>query len=517
MVIASTSNLANDHSFTRRTEILLVTFSAIGLVFASYLAWHGFRASNVAGCSGNQVFDCSHVLNSRWSKLVGVPVSAFAVLTYVMIMLGVGVPHWTEQKWLGNMARKLTRLACLSAGCAALWFIYLQAIVLHHFCWYCLAAHACSLVLAASVIMSRTFQHRLEQWTTLGIAVTSIAIIGTVQSQSVPPPTYAIETYSVSTTVEAEEFSPGGSDVEVFDPFAADPDEIAPPSTPTANEDENKVTPSTNPVAAVSFWSTLAKPSLLFTGVLMADGQQTSAATSSQPSSSESKASETESTPATTTPAEAAKSQDPETTQPRERRVFLFNRSTQLKTSQWPVIGNPAGKYIVVEMFDYTCPHCRATHPALKQVAKEYGDEFGILAVPVPMNSACNDTVTVNQASHHDACQLAELAIAVWLTDPGRFGEFHNWMLESPEAPSFQSAFDTAAAMVTGPTLQQKLDSGLPRRFLQSTVRLYKKSGKGTIPKIVFPNTALVGKTESPAIIRQMVQTHLASGESDAY
>ena len=50
-----------------------------------------------------------------------------------------------------------------------------------------------------------------------------------------------------------------------------------------------------------------------------------------------------------------------------------------------PVEGNPNGKFVIVEFFDYTCPYCKATEPRMEQFLKSSHDaklvikEFPIL------------------------------------------------------------------------------------------------------------------------------------------
>ncbi|MFM7298153.1 MAG: vitamin K epoxide reductase family protein, partial [Planctomycetota bacterium] len=43
------------------------------LLISGYLAWSAIRMQPVIGCSGSQLIDCEHVLNSHWSKVLGVP------------------------------------------------------------------------------------------------------------------------------------------------------------------------------------------------------------------------------------------------------------------------------------------------------------------------------------------------------------------------------------------------------------------------------------------------------------
>src|SRR5580704_3726379 len=57
----------------------LLCCAALGVT--GYLAVTALQEGEVAGCGSGGTFDCSYVLHSRWSKVLGVPVSipAFAL------------------------------------------------------------------------------------------------------------------------------------------------------------------------------------------------------------------------------------------------------------------------------------------------------------------------------------------------------------------------------------------------------------------------------------------------------
>ncbi len=54
--------------------------------------------------------------------------------------------------------------------------------------------------------------------------------------------------------------------------------------------------------------------------------------------------------------------------------------------------------YIFVELFDYTCPHCRATQRAIKGAREALKDDLAVIVLPVPLSRQCNDTVTNEHA-----------------------------------------------------------------------------------------------------------------------
>ena len=60
---------------TKRFAAWMLLPAAIALGISGYLSYASLTSSDIAGCSGGQVFDCGHVLSTKWSKWFGVPVS----------------------------------------------------------------------------------------------------------------------------------------------------------------------------------------------------------------------------------------------------------------------------------------------------------------------------------------------------------------------------------------------------------------------------------------------------------
>lgn len=47
----------------------------IAFVVSGYLAWHSVTESAVAGCDAGSASGCDEVLDSAWSKWLGIPVA----------------------------------------------------------------------------------------------------------------------------------------------------------------------------------------------------------------------------------------------------------------------------------------------------------------------------------------------------------------------------------------------------------------------------------------------------------
>jgi protein-disulfide isomerase len=187
-----------------------------------------------------------------------------------------------------------------------------------------------------------------------------------------------------------------------------------------------------------------------------------------------------------------------------QRRTVTVLNGTKLAVEDWPLIGNANAEIVFAEMLDYTCPHCRKTHAAVHGTLQTYGDRAALIVLPVPLDRTCNPSVTSTGSAHAGACEIAKLAIAVWRVEPGRFAEFHNWLMTTP--PNYQSAYQHAARMVDEDRLRKELASDIPTAYIEKNVQLYQRAGAGVIPKMLFPNATVVGEITSPEKLTQLVR-----------
>ncbi len=193
-----------------------------------------------------------------------------------------------------------------------------------------------------------------------------------------------------------------------------------------------------------------------------------------------------------------------------KRIVSISGGRTRLNSRHWPLLGKPDAKYIFVEMFDYTCPHCRNTHRAVSGAFNTLKDDMAILALPVPLSSACNGSVRVTNAKHIEACELAKIAIAVWRCNPSKFHTFHDWMFESPVARTAFQARRHGEKLVGKAKLDKELSMPYASQYIAKHVEFYQRAGSGSVPKLLFPRSTINGEVTSPttlvSLIRQRAQ-----------
>jgi len=490
--------------------------STIALVISAYLAYATFTMSDVAGCGGGSIFDCGHVLHSKWSKAAGVPVSVFAFATHALLISGLFV--MISQRF-GSSVRKLATcvvlVAAVAASLAALYFISLQVFVLKHLCSYCMVAHTCGLIVGAMTIwklpIAATTKKRLT-----GFAAAGIAALASIQITSAEPPKFKIDTFvapaetgqsdleNANTEESSDDSSdlfsaPGSSDSsEETDIFAA--------PVSDAKEPGNSVRSSSQELAMLDMISVhnlfLSNNALL---VAPAAQQATEGSATSKGSASKPKQ------PAQAKPKQPAQAKPKLAAKKSKRLVPMNGGSIKLKAVDWPLIGDPDAKHAFIELFDYTCEHCRATNKAIEAAKQKLGKDLAVLVLPVPMNRTCNPLIKTNMPDHAESCDLSRLAIAVWRVDSKKFEEFHRWMFQGEKAPTYSQALAKASEWVDTIALNKELADSVCSQYIGRNVELYKRTGGGTIPKMVFQQTTIVGEFTSGESLANLIKEYTAA------
>jgi len=169
--------------------------------------------------------------------------------------------------------------------------------------------------------------------------------------------------------------------------------------------------------------------------------------------------------------------------------------------------GQPLPRGVVVEVFDYTCAHCRRLHGDMKQAQKRYGERLSVVLYPMAMCQSCNRFVQTTAPGHEQACDYARLALAVKSLDALAFAQFNDWLMDPAEAPPLTAAHAYAAGLVGADVLDRAVASVPVEAELQNNVGLYGAMGQGKLPKLIAGQRIIVGAPRGAQLF-QLLEEH---------
>ncbi|MFM7057844.1 MAG: vitamin K epoxide reductase family protein, partial [Planctomycetota bacterium] len=375
----------------------------------------------------------------------------------------------------------------LTAGLAAVWFISLQVGVLKHICPWCMGAHACSLVLAGIALSHAPLTRAVKQQAG-AIAVLAAGFLAAVQLGTEPADPVFIP------AVEQPGNAESGS--ELFAP-PAEAEVFAPPTALRVP----RATPAQLLLASGLRFQGLS--SVLSSGMLATadegagDSKESAAGDQSGKGAASADGDEagTENSGGQAPPPVAVPG-------PRMVTISLGGTTTpvQLDANAWPIVGSPTAKIVFVELFDYTCSHCRANHASITAALQARDVDAAMIALPVPLNSMCNRHTTSSNAG---ACEMSELSVAVWRCSSAKFAAFHAWMMAAPRTAAAARAY--ADSLVGAVPIAAELKSGFPAKFIAQHVALYGKAGGGSVPKLMFSDGVASGQVSSTWLTNRLL------------
>jgi protein-disulfide isomerase len=193
-----------------------------------------------------------------------------------------------------------------------------------------------------------------------------------------------------------------------------------------------------------------------------------------------------------------------------DRQIAVLSGKLTLDVPTTPVLGSPDSPKLLVLLFDYCCPHCRATHGYLREGLPRYPGQLGVVLLPMPLDAKCNPSVDETEARFRESCDLIRLALAVWRAKPGAFAEFDAWLFE-PEKPRALAGARAKAESLVG---AQELEAALADPWIEETIRAdvkaYDESGADTLPVIFSPGMdAVVGRPDSGERLFEILESEL--------
>ena len=182
-----------------------------------------------------------------------------------------------------------------------------------------------------------------------------------------------------------------------------------------------------------------------------------------------------------------------------------------------PLVGSPDAPNVISLLFDYKCPHCQQLHFLLDGVIQRYQGKLAFALCPAPLSTQCNPYVPRNMDEYKDSCELAKVALAVWVAKREAFPAFNRWMftLESGDRwrPRSLDATRAKAVELVG---QAKFDAAQVNpwidHYLQTSIRLYGgtiQSGNA-VPKMIFGSRWVIPQPNDSEDLIVILQNTLA-------
>jgi uncharacterized membrane protein len=441
----------DDGSLQPRLLVFIRLLVAAAMAVSTYLAWVSLTGSAAVGCGADS--GCDQVLKSRWAYWFGVPVSAFALMMY-SLMLGASfrltksTPAVVQRKawaWLVPGA--------LAVAGAAIWFVGLQVFVVKALCPYCMVAHGSGFAAALLLLFGAPLRHppdkpwELEKQVFVSpravrkaafLAASALALLvaGQVVHQ---PKTFVVKSIDAAT------------------------------NAPTALQ----------PASAASAAATQARV-------------PTSSATSAPPAP-------------ISVPAPAAASMPVH-----GPRMFpIYNGRFQVDLHEVPIIGSPTNAQVIVSLFDYTCHHCRAMHPTLVEAQRMFSNSLAMVSLPMPLDPGCNPTMQRPNPNHTNACEYAKLGLSVWRADRARHHEFDEYLMAGEKPPPVDAARQRAVQLVGAVALDRAGRDPWVTQQLSMDVAMYElayKAGQGSMPQLILGQNVAVGTYLKDDLIKLLVE-----------
>jgi uncharacterized membrane protein/protein-disulfide isomerase len=200
-----------------------------------------------------------------------------------------------------------------------------------------------------------------------------------------------------------------------------------------------------------------------------------------------------------------------------DRLISVLNGKLALAPNELPILGSADAPKLLVVLFDYCCPHCRATHGYLLNGLASHKNELAVLVLPTPLNTKCNPYWESTEPRFEHACELARLALAVWRADRAAFPTFDAWLFEPEQPRDPVAARRQAEQLVTAAALERALRDPWIDHQIEQNVVAYHNSGAERVPVILSPGMrSIVGRPESEAQLFQLLEQELSLRPSQA-
>ncbi len=386
---------------------IIHALSAAGIGAGVYMARHhetqlyggeAYAAETLVGCEEAAGVSCDVVNTSAWSELWGVPLFAWAVPFYVLII---------ALALLGGRGRRGALPLIVAAGLASTGFsgflYFISKVELGYVCLWCMRLYAINLALPVLALVAGAPRGRLGPPTLaafLGLGAAGIALA---------QPSVAAQINLALALPEASQAYPAQV---LYALLGLVPTALYLVGLPA---DDRPSAPTLAPAGGAWLASTVVVVGAvhLFRAQLLAGAPVIA---------------DLPDAPAPTAALEAKA--DPEGPAPAFERPTTTEDDTEgvlrvREDDAWK--GNPDAKVTIVEYADFECGYCKRAGFELTRIFEAYKDRVLFVYKHFPMDPACNPGV--NNKRHRYACDAH--AAAVCAKEQGKFWAYHDLLYKN--------------------------------------------------------------------------------------
>ena len=196
------------------------------------------------------------------------------------------------------------------------------------------------------------------------------------------------------------------------------------------------------------------------------------------------------------------------------RTLSLYSNQFILKFNDLPMLGSPDAPHVIVCLLDYTCIHCRALHPILEQMSRQYSNQLGMVCLPVSLSPPCNPFIPrMNAGANPNSCEYALLGLAVWRAKPEVHSQFDDWMFKPIKPPPVEAVRAYAAQLVGTNQLKSALADPWVAQQLLTDCKLHRANwlavDNSALPQIVLGAAVSSGPINSVEHLQILLRQYL--------
>ena len=195
------------------------------------------------------------------------------------------------------------------------------------------------------------------------------------------------------------------------------------------------------------------------------------------------------------------------------RMLSLYNNQFLIRLDDVPMIGSPGASNVIVNLFDYTCPHCRELHWILVLAQRQFSNDLCIVSLPMPMSTNCNPLIPANFNSSPNACDFARLGLAVWRAKPEAHRQFDDWFFSADQSLTVEEARKYAEELVGADKLEKALSDPWVDKQILTDCQLHfanwQATGRPGMPQLILGGAVSIGPLVSVEHLQALLGRYL--------